>query len=164
MQTLAANPVASSTTADRARLLTFAGTGVLRYGLVFLLTVIGLMKFFELEAESIKPLLESSPFLSWMLHAFGTRGASAVIGVIEIATGLGMATRRFKPLWSGYASLAASVTFLVTLSFLFTTPGVTAPTNPMGGFLMKDLILLGAALFTAGEALSAAERISPYSN
>jgi len=31
----------------------------------------------------------------------------------------------------------------VTLSFLFTTPDVLAPTNPFGGFLMKDIMLLG---------------------
>ncbi|MEJ7733156.1 MAG: DUF417 family protein [Polyangiaceae bacterium] len=53
-------------------------------------------------------------------------------------------------------SLLAAGTFLVTLSFLVTTPGAFSPENPMGGFLMKDLILLGAALFTAGEALAAA--------
>ena len=47
--------------------------------------------------------------------------------------------------------------FLVTLSFLFTTPGVLDPQNPAGGFLIKDLILLGAALYTAGEALHAAQ-------
>ncbi len=41
--------------------------------------------------------------------------------------------------------------FLVTLSFLFTTPNVEndAP------FLLKDLCLLGAALWTAGEAIDA---------
>ncbi|PYO93340.1 MAG: hypothetical protein DMD58_00365, partial [Gemmatimonadetes bacterium] len=52
-------------------------------------------------------------------------------------------------------SLAAAGMFVVTLSLLVTTPGVLAPTNPMGGFLMKDVILLGAALFTSGEALRA---------
>jgi len=43
--------------------------------------------------------------------------------------------------------------FLVTLSFLFTTPnlGEGAP------FLRKDICLLGAALWTAGEALQAKE-------
>ncbi len=53
--------------------------------------------------------------------------------------------------------MLASGTFLVTLSFLVTTPGVLQPTNPFGGFLMKDVILLGAALYTAAEALEAAE-------
>jgi hypothetical protein len=35
--------------------------------------------------------------------------------------------------------------------------GVLDPQNPAGGFLMKDLILLGAALYTAGEALQASQ-------
>ena len=54
-------------------------------------------------------------------------------------------------------SLLAAGTFLVTLSFLASTPGVLAPTNPFGGFLMKDIMLLGAALYTAAEALEAAK-------
>ena len=53
------------------------------------------------------------------------------------------------------SSAIAGFTFLVTLSFLVTTPGVFAPDSPIGGFLMKDLILLGAALYTAGEAQNA---------
>ncbi len=52
---------------------------------------------------------------------------------------------------------------LITLSFLLTTPGVWQPDygfpslspNP-GRFLAKDLLLLGAAIYTAGEALKAA--------
>jgi RNA polymerase sigma-70 factor (ECF subfamily) len=36
------------------------------------------------------------------------------------------------------------------------SPGVLAPTNPFGGFLLKDIVLLGAALSTAAEALEAA--------
>jgi hypothetical protein len=43
------------------------------------------------------------------------------------------------------------------LSFLASTPGVFAPTNPFGGFLMKDIMFLGAALYTAAEALEAAK-------
>lgn len=61
-----------------------------------------------------------------------------------------------SPALSALGSLIASGTFLVTLSFLVTTPGVLAPDHPFGGFLMKDLILLGAALYTAAEALDAA--------
>jgi len=51
--------------------------------------------------------------------------------------------------------------FLTTLSFLATTPGswgridgLLVPTGA-GVFLIKDLLLLGAALWTAAEALAA---------
>jgi uncharacterized membrane protein YkgB len=146
----------STPSAARATRLIHAGTGVLRYGLVFLLTLIGSFKFFAFEAEGVEPLIAHSPVLSWMLPLLGTRGASDVIGVFEVTSGLLIASRRLRPLWSAYGSLAASFTFLVTLSFLFTTPGALDQSNPLGGFLMKDVILLGAALYTAGEALAAA--------
>ena len=65
-------------------------------------------------------------------------------------------TRPWMPLVSGYASLLAGSMFIVTLSFLVTTPGALTPANPFHQFLLKDVVLLGAALFTAAEALSAA--------
>jgi uncharacterized membrane protein YkgB len=141
----------------RAGVLRHAGLLTLRYGLVSLLVLWGAFKFAAFEAEGIQPLLAHSPFLGWMYGVFSVRGASSVIGVVEITTGLAIAMRRWFPAVSGIASLVASAIFLVTLSFLFSTPGVLEPTNPSGGFLMKDLLLLGAALFTAGEALGAAE-------
>jgi uncharacterized membrane protein YkgB len=139
-----------------------AGLGILRYGLVFLLLLWGSFKFFAFEATAIQPLVEHSPLLSWMYALFGLRGTSDILGVFEVATGLLIATRRWLPRVSGYASLAASGMFVVTLSFLATTPGVFA--GPMSGFLMKDIMFLGAALFTASEALSArvGDRRAPH--
>jgi reactive chlorine resistance protein C len=132
------------------------GRGVLRYGLVGLLLLWGGFKFFEFEAQAIRPLIENHPLLSFMYPAFGVRATSAVIGVFEVATAALIALRRFRPDLSALGSLLASGTFVITLSFLFTTPGAFALDNPIGGFLMKDLILLGAALYTAAEALGAA--------
>ena len=141
------------------QMLATAGVRVLRYGLVFLLVAGGAAKFTAFEAEAIKPLIENSPFISWLYDLFNLRGASQLIGVAEMAIGLVMAGRKWFPRASGWASLAAAGMFLVTLSFLFTTPGVFEPTSPWGGFITKDIILLGAALFTSAEALRArAER------
>jgi uncharacterized membrane protein YkgB len=57
----------------------------------------------------------------------------------------------------------AVVLFLGTVSFLFTTPGLTV--GQLGGipilgaqpgqFLLKDVVLLGVALWTLGESLGA---------
>jgi len=140
----------------KSALLERVGLAVLRYGLVFLLVMWGAFKFAAFEAQGIQPLVSHSPLLSWLYSVTSVQGASNIIGVVEITTGLLMATRRWWPTVSGYASLSASGIFLVTLSFLVTTPGVLEPTNPWGGFLMKDILLLGAALFTAGEALGKA--------
>ena len=129
---------------------------MLRYGVVFLLVVIGAAKYFAFEAEGIKPLVANSPFLSWMLGAFGVQGASSIIGTIEIAIGLAIASRPFSPTVSAIGSATGAVTFLTTLSFLFSTPGALSPMHPANGFLMKDIVLLGACIATAAEALKAA--------
>jgi reactive chlorine resistance protein C len=140
------------------RRLARVAQAVLRGGLVALLLMWGAFKFTELEAEGIRPLVENSPLLSWLYPLLGVRGASALIGIVEITAALLMATRPWTPRLSAVGSLLAAGTFLVTLSFLVTTPGVLAPENPFGGFLMKDVLLLGAALFTAAEALDRAAR------
>ena len=135
--------------------LGIAGLGVLRYGLVFLLLLFGSFKFFEFEARGIQPLVEHSPFLAWLYPIFGLRGTSGLIGSIEVLSAGLIAIRRWSARLSGFGSLMASGTFLVTLSFLFTTPGALSPAHPANGFLLKDVVLLGAALFTAAEALRA---------
>jgi reactive chlorine resistance protein C len=157
--TTSAHAIGVTSAAD-ARLdrLGRAGVGVLRYGLVFLLLFFGATKFAAFEAEAIRPLVENSPLLGWLYAVLGVRGVSAAVGVAELLAGLLIAARRWLPAVSGYASLAAAGIFLVTLSFLVTTPGALDPAGGAGGFLMKDVMLLGAALFTAAEALRAARR------
>lgn len=146
------HPLAAERRVDR---LSVVGTAVLRYGLVLLLLMWGPIKFAAFEANAIQPLLENSPLTSWLLSIVGLRGTSALIGVFEITVAVLIASRHWFPRVSGYASLAAVGMFVVTLSFLLTTPGVFQPSSPWGGFLMKDIMLLGGALFTAGEALRA---------
>ena len=51
-------------------------------------------------------------------------------------------------------SLAACVQFVITFSFPFTTPDLSADSQ---GFLMKDLILFGAAAWTAADSLHGTE-------
>jgi uncharacterized membrane protein YkgB len=131
------------------------GRGTLRYGLVALMLLWGASKFTTLEAEGIRPLVEHSPLLSWLYPVFGVQGGSEVIGVIEMSAALLICTRRWKPALAAIGSLLACGTFLITLSFLATTPGIWDPSNPFGGFIMKDLILFGAAVYSSAEALRA---------
>lgn len=138
----------------RLLLLQRVAGGTLRYGLSFLLVMWGGFKFTAFEAEGIRPLIAHSPFMSWMYVLFSVRTSSGLLGVFEISVGLLMLAYRWLPRASGFASLAASGMFLITLSFLASTPGVLEPTSETGGFLMKDILLLGAALFTASESFS----------
>ncbi len=138
-----------------------AAGAILRYGLVGILLWIGAFKFTNTEAHNIAPLLSHSPFMSWMETAFGVLGASRVIGVAEIVTALLIVSRFFSPLVCFVGSVLGILTFLSTLSFFFSTPmtlanveGLWAPTDA-GAFLLKDVFLLGASVWSAGEAWSA---------
>lgn len=140
------------------------GSNVLRYGLVIVLLWVGALKFTAYEAEGIQGLVANSPLMSWMLSIFTVQTASMLIGVIEIVLGLMIATRPFAPQISAIGSLGSVLMFLITLTFVLTTPGVWQAgygfpfLSMTGAFLAKDLLLLGAAIWTAGEALRAASR------
>jgi uncharacterized membrane protein YkgB len=138
-----------------------SGGIVLRYGLVLLILWFGLFKFTPTEANAIQPLVANSPLLSWLYSLVDVRGASALIGVLEVLIALLIATRPVSPRASAIGSVGAVAMFVTTMSFLVTTPGswgridgVLVPIGA-GAFLIKDLLLLGAALWSAGEALAA---------
>jgi reactive chlorine resistance protein C len=151
--------ISSAREARLAQLVQSAAPAVLRFTLVFLILLWGVFKFFEFEAVAIKPLVENSPFLGWLYPLLGVRGTSAAIGVVEVVVGLLIAMPRVSPRISAWASLAAAGMFLTTLSFLFTTPDGFS--GPFTGFLMKDLVLLGAALVTAAQSFSRTAAMSP---
>ncbi len=144
------------------RTLEGVGAGILRYGLVIILLWIGALKFTAYEADGIQPFVANSPLMSWGYSVMGVRGFARLIGTTEIVLGVLIAIRPFAPKVSGLGSIGAIAMFLTTLSFELTTPGVWQPgygfpfPSPMPGqFLAKDLVLLGAAVWSAGEALRA---------
>lgn len=137
------------------------GTFLIRYGLVLVLGWIGAMKFTAYEAEGIKTLVETSPLMSWMYKVFSVQATSNVIGVAELITATLIAIQPLSAKLSAIGSVLAVLTFLTTLTFLFSLPGWEQSLGGFpalsgsGGFLLKDIVLLGAALFTLGESLAA---------
>jgi uncharacterized membrane protein YkgB len=148
--------------ASTARRLEGIGAAVIRYGLALIIVWIGALKFAAYEAAAIEGLVANSPLLSWTYGIADVPTVAAVIGTGEIVLGLLIAIRPFAPRVSAVGSLGAILMFLTTLSFLFSTPGVWQPDygfpflSGAGQFLVKDLILLGAAIWTAGDSLNAA--------
>src|SRR3954463_5203260 len=145
-----------------AERLNTIGIHITRYGLVIVLLWIGGMKFTAYEAEGIKPLGANSPLMGGGYRLVRVGGFSASLGAVEIAIGVLIALRPVWPMGSAVGSGLATGTFLTTLTFLFTTPGwepslggfPTLSAMP-GQFLLKDVVLLGVALSSAGEALEA---------
>ncbi|MBB5342976.1 YkgB family protein [Tunturibacter empetritectus] len=142
------------------------GKAFARYGLALVIVWVGLMKFTDYEAQGILPLVSHSPFMAWMLNFTSIRTISAALGVIEITTALLIAVRRLSARAAQIGGLMAICMFLITLSFLLSTPGAWAA--PLGGFpalsggaggpgqfLAKDVVLLGVSIWVFGEAPNA---------
>lgn len=155
---------------DPGQSLARIGSTILRYGLVLELLWIGSLKFTMYEPVGVHKLASDSPLLSWGYSVMSVQGFAELIGVVEITLAILIATRAFAPKLSALGSMGAIVMSLITLSFLLTTPEAWQPgygfpflsPNP-GQFLLKDVLMLGTAIWTAGEALIAASERSPSS-
>ncbi len=126
---------------------------LLRWALVIVFLWFGAMKFTAYEAAGIAPFIEHSPIMGW-LGVFGTQGQSYFIGVLELSTAAMLILGAFRPVLSALGALMSAATYLITLTFLFMTPGVAEPTAGgfpaisavPGQFLLKDAVLLAASL------------------
>jgi len=140
---------------------TRAGQIVARYGLVVVLAWIGFGKYVKMEA---RVLIEHSPLMSWIYDYLSVTTVARGLGTMEIVAALLIALRPLWPRASAVGSALAVVLFLGTLSFLFTTPGVVAThaaglpvlSAQPGQFLLKDLVLIGVAIWTLGDSLRGA--------
>ncbi len=138
--------------------LEMVGIHVSRYGLVTTLLLIGVLKFTAGEAQGIQPLVAGSPLMFWLYKVFSLQSVSNLIGVIEIVVAVLIALRPFSARLSFIGSIGAIITFLLTLSFLLSTPGAIQFSHGFlllgaaGQFLIKDLVLLGASIWMAAEA------------
>lgn len=137
-----------------------AGGLFARYGLVIVIAWIGAMKFTAYEAQAIQPLIAHSPAMSWLYNIFSVRTFSALLGVLELSVAAQLAVKPWAPRVSVLGSVIAVGLFVATLSFLITTPGVWAADagdfpilSDLGGFLIKDVALLGLAVWTLADAL-----------
>jgi uncharacterized membrane protein YkgB len=136
------------------------GQLISRYGLVVVLAWIGFGKYVKMES---RVLIEHSPLMSWIYHVFSVTMVGRGLGTMEIVAAFLIALRPLWPRASAAGSALAVVLFLGTLSFLFTTPGVVsthAAGLPVlsalpGQFLLKDLVLIGVALWSLGDSLAA---------
>lgn len=136
-----------------------------RYGLVVVIAWIGALKFTAYEAQGIEPLVANSPLMSWVYTLFTVSAFSTVLGVVELSTAVLLAVKPWWPKVSALGSIAAIGLFVATLSFLVTTPGIGEESaggfpalSSTGQFLVKDIALLGIAVWTLGDAVQAARR------
>ncbi|QQO32292.1 DUF417 family protein [Bradyrhizobium diazoefficiens] len=126
---------------------------ILRWVMVVIFVSFGMQKFTLQSAQGIVQFISNSPFVSW-LSIFGFRGEAYFLGVAEFVIAGLLAAGAFSPILSALGSFMGVVTFAVTWSFFFTTPGVvkwSISTDPMawnlaGEFLFKDIVLFCVCL------------------
>lgn len=138
------------------------GSLILRYGLVLVVGWIGMMKFTRYEANGIQPLVSHSPLLGWMYGLMSIQQFSNGLGVVEVGIAILIGVRYWSPRACAVGSALAVLMCVTTLTFLFSTPGWEASLGGFpalsampGQFLLKDVVLLGAAIWSFGESLNA---------
>jgi reactive chlorine resistance protein C len=134
---------------------------LMRISMVVVMLWFGFLKFTTYEANAIQGLVSNSPLVSWLNTVLSVAGVSALIGTVEVATGLLIAARFFSAKLGAIGGAMAAATFFITLSFFFSTPGVAeaeAGGFPIisvlpGQFLLKDLVLLVVSLWILADGL-----------
>ncbi|MBO0873276.1 MAG: DUF417 family protein [Pseudonocardia sp.] len=142
------------------------GRIVSRYGLVVVLAWIGGGKYVKMDS---RVLIEQSALMSWLYDFLSIHAVAYSLGTMEIVAAILIALRPVAPRWSLIGSSLAVVLFLGTLSFIFTSRGVVVAivngfpvlSGQPGQFLLKDLVLMGVALWTLGDSLGATQATQP---
>jgi uncharacterized membrane protein YkgB len=145
-----------------AQIVTATGTAIVRYGVAIVIAWIGVLKFTGSEAMRIQQYVSHSPFTSWLDALLSVQALSDVIGTIEITAAVLIVLHVVSPRLGAIGGALGTLLFLGTLSFLFTTPGIGDAAaggfpalSPVGQFLIKDIVLLGASVLALGQSLTA---------
>ncbi|MEN5055778.1 DUF417 family protein [Sphingobacterium kitahiroshimense] len=125
-------------------------------GVALILFWIGIFKFTATEAKSIEGLVKNSFLTSWLYDVTTLQGASNLIGAIEIATAIALVLHFYWKKIGVVAAVLAILTFLSTLSFILTTPGMFRMVDGIlvtNFFILKDLMALGISLLVLDNSL-----------
>jgi uncharacterized membrane protein YkgB len=127
---------------------------LIRLSMVIIFFLFGYQKWFAYEAQGLIPYISHGPLISWLYPAFGVRGGSWFLGVMEWLFCLLL----FWGFWNKRAgtigALGSCVTYVATLTIIPFMPngwdviagGFPAMTGNVP-FLMKDVVLLAASFY-----------------
>ncbi len=143
------------------------GVNISRIGVAIVLLSVGFFKFTPTEAGWIFIDVSNSPILSWLYKLGSRQFVSNIIGAIEIITAI-LILFSFKNQKAALmGGIFGTITFLITLSFFFTTPAAVDATDKIMGmehlsvfddwcfapnaFILKDIVFFGVCLQLAVE-------------
>lgn len=125
-------------------------------GVAIILLWIGVFKFTPTEAKAIEGLVKNSFLMSWLYKVTNLQGVSNLIGTVEIVTAITLLLHFYWKKAGIFAAALAIPTFLCTLSFLLTTPGVFKKVDGIlitDFFILKDIMALGISLLVLDKSL-----------
>ena len=142
---------------------------LIRASMVIVFLLFGYQKWFEYEAQVLIPYISSGPLISWIYPAFGIRGGSWFLGVMEWL----FCVLLFWGFWNRQAgilgALGSCATFVATVTIIPFMPngwdevagGFPAMTGNVP-FLMKDVLLLAASFYLLKQDVVRAIRSPGY--
>ena len=132
---------------------------ILHYGLAIVYIWLGIMKFKNTEADSLKELLSNSAIYSWMLKYITHYAFAMLIAWVQIFIGLLILAKPISKRLSFWGGALASVLLIMSISTLFVSDFVwQAPygfpeLSRLGQSILKDTVLLGAALWCVSDSI-----------
>jgi uncharacterized membrane protein YkgB len=142
---------------------------LVRGSMVLIFLLFGYQKWWEYEAQTLKPFISNGPLTFWMYPVFGLLGASYFLGVSEWLTAALLIWGFWNPKAGILGAIVSIGTFVTTVTIIpFMPDGWDAAAGfpAMAGnipFLMKDVVLLAVSVYLLKQdvvraSLSAAER------
>ena len=127
---------------------------LIRASMVIVFLLFGYQKWFEYEAKVLIPYISNGPLISWMYPAFGVRGGSWFLGVMEWL----VCSLLFWGFWNKQVgilgAIGSCITYVATVTIIPFMPngwdqvagGFPAMTGNVP-FLMKDVALFAASVY-----------------
>jgi uncharacterized membrane protein YkgB len=142
---------------------------LVRGSMVLIFLLFGYQKWFEYEAQELKPFINSGPLTFWMYPLLGLHGATYFLGVTEWLTAALLIWGFWNPKAGVLAALLCVATFITTVTMI---PFLPDGWDPAAGFpamkgyvafTMKDVVLLAVSVYLLKQdvgraSLSADER------
>ncbi len=134
------------------------GQFILRYALAIVFIWLGLMKLKNSEADYLKDVLSNSALFSWLLKYITPYAFSQLVAYLQMLIGIMIAAKPVARKLSFAGGVLASVVLFLSVTTLFTSSYVwLAPygfpeLSKLGQSILKDVVLLGAAMWCVGDS------------
>ncbi len=141
-----------------AKIFKLVGQFLLRYGLAIVFIWLGLLKLKNSEADYMGEVLSNSSVFGGLLKYVTPYAFSQIVAYLQMAIGLLIALKPVGRKISFVGSLVAVVVLLLSVTMLFTSgyvwqTGYGFPElSKLGQSILKDVVLLGAAAWCAGDS------------